>query len=278
MSYLLLSQRWTRQPPFDQAVNTGAFPGMTGVWLTNGAAISRNLLNGEASSFQTSGVPNLSLSARTGTVAGRNLNAVANANTPILAADSTTLYDTVNNACSIMFVARRNGTTGERGSWCGVPAPGGLSVLPASAIFDLSIWQFQSKPGGPAVGADGGIDTLWTFQTEPQVYFVTANAGALAAYQNGVLTNSGSVNNTAPASGNWGLSGRDWDTFVDTDSSFYAVAFWRRVLSGEEISRLSLNPWQLFRPQRRRIHVPAAAPPAGPAAETIRTVYTGMRW
>ena len=242
----IISLPLRRSPQYSQRVDTARFPGLTGVWLFSGAGISPNLVTGKAPTNNGVGVIDAARGRfHVGSVIGRDLNLLTGAQ-QIIVGRTEDLFGS--DTCSVLFVARRNGATGERGLWCCRDASsGGVGIVPASGLGG-DVWQVQSRAAGPHDGPGGGIDPLWTFETEPDVYLGTAEGGTLWAYQSGIQTATGSESTTVP-SGDWGISGNgDWDSFIDTDSSFYLVATLNRALSADEAYVLR-NPWLLFSPQ-----------------------------
>ncbi len=244
----IISLPLRRSPQYSQRVDTARFPGLTGVWLFSGAGISPNLVTGEAPTNAGVGVTDAAMgSFDVGSVIGRDLNLLT-ASQQIIVGRTEDLFGS--DTCSVLFVARRNGSTGERGVWCCIDASsGGVGIVPDSATGANHVWQVQARAGGPSDTSDGGILHNWTFETEPDVYLCTALAGENWCYQSGVQTANGTVSDTNVPSGNWGISGNgDWDSFIDTDSSFYLVATLNRALSAAEAYVLR-NPWLLFKPQ-----------------------------
>jgi len=259
MSLLIAPAR--RQPQYGSPARSRVAPGMTGAWLLSPSGlVTPNLVTGQSSTNPAAGVIDSKSNYITGPVVGRNLNAVATANRPILGRTLKLFTATMG---SVMLVARRNGSTDERGAWTG----GGTSsvfVGPASMFFFTNgIWQFQPLAGGPLIDPTGGIDAGFSFSTVPEVYICTARDGSLITYQGGLQKASGSVNNGAVSDDDFSLSGDGNDTFEATDSSFYAVATWPFALSASQAWALSQNPWEPFlAPRRIYVNVAAAAAPA----------------
>jgi hypothetical protein len=281
MSNVIFPSRWWKQPLFPARAESRVAPGMTGAWLLSpGSIITANLVTGETPTFPNAGVPDRHLGKpnRVGPVIGRNLDGVAVASRPILTSLASKLFGATTG--SILLVARRNQDTGlnERGLWLAVTDPdGGIGIVPAGGLGG-SVWQWQKRTAGPA-GAqlNGGIFTNWTTEIYPQVYVVTAAAGALVAYQNGVQTASASRDNGTYDDSAWGLSGSNWDTFTHTKSSFYALGTWKYALPAGQVAELSRNPWEIFRPARRSIYVNAPAGEA-PVVPRLRTIQSGLQW
>ena len=84
-------------------------------------------------------------------------------------------------------------------------------------------------------------------------------AGTLRSYVDGVekIADVGSWVGT----GTGDLQLNNWGGATDRvgDQTIYLFAYWDRVLSESEIRAISTNPWQLFKPQRIPVFVPAAA-------------------
>lgn len=223
--------------------------GLTGLWVVRGGVLSPvNLVTGRPATNYASG----SL-AEVGTFGGRrtpgrNLNGVTT-NRPILGTCGE-LFDVPNKRCSVLVVARRNGSTNERGLWFSASgSSGGLAVLPASSIAGLQIWQPTARSGGPTADSANGVATSLSYSTAPQTYLFTADDVLLEAWQGLTrVTSATKASQDAWPSGtaNWGMSGDGtWDSFVDTDSSVYLVATFNRRLSDAEAARYLANPWQL---------------------------------
>jgi hypothetical protein len=82
----------------------------------------------------------------------------------------------------------------------------------------------------------------------PHMIAITAKSGAQEFFYNNVSKATGTVASTPSMLGRFGTMGR-----------IYYMALWSRILSRAQLTEIYCNPWQIFRPDLRRVYVTAAA-------------------
>lgn len=91
----------------------------------------------------------------------------------------------------------------------------------------------------------------------PRLYLARRRTNQVSAYANGTFT-SESVTGTRQLDGTTFRFGRD-GTLNSVSCQTYLTMYWKRYLTNAEITSLSNNPWQIFKPIPRRIFAPVSA-------------------
>lgn len=231
MSNLILPQKWTSQPQYPVQIDWGN-PLTRGLCLGNTASLFNNAVNGAPPTRKT-----ISVSKKAETVYSHANGEIVFSAPGIRAFVGRYLFDPTNARFGGMFSStNRSGIYFEYTS----------SQLKA-VVFNNGAWSTTNIGSTPATGALITLAVVSDSDTSHRVY----RDGVLVA----TLTNTAQVStfNVAGA------------MYCDA-SAFYTAAVkdvvgfagFTSTPSNTEIKSLSDNPWQIFKPQARRIFVASA--------------------
>lgn len=162
----------------------------------------------------------------------------------------------ISNSFSILALVRRVDTANSQTVISQRLAGHGLEI--GTSYIDLVQWNVQNNvASGETLSGD-------------IVVAVTRNGNAITYYANGRQYGTATASSTIN-SGNGELasigSRAGSGTYYGTNASafgngVYCCFVWSRPLSSAEISDLSVNPWQIFAPERRTLFVSSGALPS----------------
>lgn len=246
MAHLLLPSRRLSQP-------------QTAVGIDPSSPISRGLvgyINPAARDFQAIGAPSLVMTGVGAALAG-NGSSMAFKNVPAFT-----------DAATILFVGNWLSGSGNHVASIGTSTTGDQCFIFQSGATGASRPRalIRTAQGGSITTAEtlgSGNDTSY-----PEIGVWVARydgTTALKIYRNGEDFTGSNANTGASGSmasmNNIGLGGtnRGTDAFAGAGQLQTLGLYWNRALSPSEISEISRNPWQLFRPAQRRIYFDAGS-------------------